>query len=283
MKTRVGYEFVYSFPQPTPMILMVTIHYSRASDLIVPDLLTTEPLATVTTFRDGFGNLCSRIVAPAGQIRIKSNSLVRDSGLLDALVPYAQQHAVQDLPEDTLIFLRGSRYCETDLLSPLAWQLFGQSQRGWPLVQTICDYVHSRITFDYQKARPTRTAWEAYSERSGVCRDFAHLAIALCRSMNIPARYCTGYLGDTGTLPPYGVPDFAAWMEVYLGGAWYIFDPRNNVPRIGRILIARGRDASDVAIATTFGPNTLESFRVWTDEVAEGNPMGSAMNSGLNV
>jgi len=283
MKTRVGYEFVYRFPQPTPMILMVAIHYSRAPDLIVPDLLTTEPLVSVTTFRDGFGNLCSRIVAPAGQIRIKSHSLVRDTGLLDPVVPYAQQHAVQDLPEDTLIFLRGSRYCETDLISPVAWQLFGHSQRGWPLVQTICDYVHNRITFDYQKARPTRTAWEAYNEQAGVCRDFAHLAIAFCRSMNIPARYCTGYLGDTGTLPPYGVPDFAAWMEVYLGGAWYIFDPRNNVPRIGRILIARGRDASDVAIATTFGPNTLESFRVWTDEIAEGNPMGSAMNSGMNV
>jgi len=283
MRIRVGYEFIYSFPQPTPMILTVSIHYSRASDIIVPDRLTTEPFVPVTTFRDGFGNLCTRIVAPAGQIRIKSTGLVRDTGLLDAVVPYAQQHAVQDLPEDTLIFLRGSRYCETDLLSPVAWQLFGQSQRGWPLVQTICDYVHNHITFDYQKARSTRTAWEAYNERTGVCRDFAHLAIAFCRCMNIPARYCTGYLGDTGTLPPYGVPDLAAWMEVYLGGAWYIFDPRNNVPRIGRVLIARGRDAADVAIATTFGPNTLESFRIWTDEVAENNASGSALNSGINV
>jgi len=238
---------------------------------------------TVSTFRDGFGNWCSRIVAPSGQIRIKSTGLVRDTGLLDVVVPYAQQHAAQDLPEETLLFLRGSRYCETDLLSPVAWQLFGQSQRGWPLVQTICDYVHNHITFDYQRARPTRTAWEAYNERSGVCRDFAHLAIAFCRCMNIPARYCTGYLGDTGTLPPYGVPDFAAWMEVYLGGAWYIFDPRNNVPRIGRVLIARGRDAADVAIATTFGPNTLESFKIWTDEVAESNSFGSAPNSGINV
>jgi transglutaminase-like putative cysteine protease len=283
MKTRVAYEFVYSLPQPTPMILMVTIHYSRASDIIVPDLLTTEPPVNVTTFRDGFGNLCSRIVAPAGQIHIKSHSLVRDSGLLDPVVPFAQQHAVQDLPEETLIFLRGSRYCETDLLSPVAWQLFSHSQRGWPLVQTICDFVHNRIQFDYQKARPTRTAWEAYNEQAGVCRDFAHLAIAFCRCMNIPARYCTGYLGDTGTLPPYGVPDFAAWMEVFLGGAWYIFDPRNNVPRIGRVLIARGRDAADVAMVTTFGPNTLESFRVWTDEIAEGNPLGTGANSGMNV
>jgi transglutaminase-like putative cysteine protease len=283
MRIRVGYEFIYSFPQPTPMILTVSIHYSRASDIIVPDHLTTDPLVPVSTFRDGFGNLCSRIVAPAGQIRIKSTGLVRDTGLLDVVVPYAQQLAVKDLPEETLVFLLGSRYCETDLLSPVAWQLFGQSQRGWPLVQTICDYVHNRITFDYQNARSTRTAWEAYNERSGVCRDFAHLAIAFCRCMNIPARYCTGYLGDTGTLPPYGVPDLAAWMEVYLGGEWYIFDPRNNVPRIGRVLIARGRDAADVAIATTFGPNTLESFKIWTDEVTESGAVIPAMKRAMNA
>jgi transglutaminase-like putative cysteine protease len=283
MRIRVGYEFIYSFPQPTPIILTVRIHYSRASDIISPDDLTTDPLVPVLTFRDGFGNLCSRIVAPAGRIRIKSTGLVRDTGLLDVVVPYAQQHAVKDLPEETLAFLLGSRYCETDLLSSVAWQLFGQSQRGWQLVQTICDYVHNRITFDYQNARSTRTAWEAYKERSGVCRDFAHLAIAFCRCMNIPARYCTGYLGDTGTLPPYGVPDLAAWMEVYLGGEWYIFDPRNNVPRIGRVLIARGRDAADVAIATTFGPNTLESFKIWTDEVSESGAVIPALKGAMNA
>jgi len=282
IRLRLGYEFVYTFPQPVPMILMVTVHYSRASDMIVPDHLTSEPVVNVTTFRDGFGNLCSRFLAPAGRIRIMSSAIVKDNGLPDVVFPYALQCTVQDLPEDVLIFLRGSRYCETDLLSPVAWQLFGHSQRGWPLVQAICDSVHNHITFDYQKARATRTAWEAYNERSGVCRDFAHLAIAFCRCMNIPARYCTGYLGDTGTLPPYGVPDFAAWMEVYLGGVWYIFDPRNNVPRIGRVLIARGRDAADVAIATTFGPNTLESFRIWTEEVEERNSFGSALISGMN-
>jgi transglutaminase-like putative cysteine protease len=283
MRIRVGYDFIYSFRQPTPMILTVSIHYSRASDIIVPDHLTTDPLVPVSTFRDGFGNLCSRIVAPAGQFRIKSTGLVRDTGLLDVVVPYALQHAVKDLPEETLVFLLGSRYCETDLLSPVAWQLFGHSQRGWPLVQSICDYVHNRITFDYQNARSTRTALEAYNERSGVCRDFAHLAIAFCRCMNIPARYCTGYLGDTGTLPPYGVPDLAAWMEVYLGGEWYIFDPRNNVPRIGRVLIARGRDAADVAIAITFGPNTLESFKIWTDEVAESGAIIPALKRAMNA
>jgi transglutaminase-like putative cysteine protease len=283
MRTSVGYELIYSLPQPTPMILMVTIHYSRAADVIVPDLLTTDPSIPFSTFRDGFGNLCTRIVAPAGRIRLRSAGLVRDTGLLDPVVPYAQQHAVQDLPEETLMFLRGSRYCETDLLSTAAWQLFGRFPRGWSLVQTICDYVHNHIKFDYLCARPTRTAWEAYNERMGVCRDFAHLAIAFCRCLNIPSRYCTGYLGDVGTLPPYGVPDFAAWMEVYLGGAWYIFDPRNNVPRIGRVLIARGRDAADVAIATTFGPNTLESFRIWTDEVAETGASGSGLNNAMNA
>jgi transglutaminase-like putative cysteine protease len=268
MRVRVGYEFVYGLPQPTPMILNVSIHYSRASDIVVPDYLTTDPSVLVSGYSDGFGNWCSRIVAPPGRVRMKGRGVVRDTGLPDGVVPSAQQHAVKDLPEETLVFLLGSRYCETDILSPVAWLLFGTSQRGWPLVQAICDYVNHRITFDYQSARPTRTAWEAYNERSGVCRDFAHLAIAFCRCMNIPARYCTGYLGDIGA-PPYGVPDVAAWIEVYIGGGWYIFDPRNNVPRIGRVLIARGRDAADVAIVTTFGPNTLESFNIWTDEITE--------------
>ena len=283
MQIRVGYEFIYNSPQPTPMILTVSIHYSRAPDIIIPDRLTTDPLVPISTYRDGFGNWCTRIVAPPGQIRLKCNGVVRDTGLADVVVHSAQQHAVENLPEETLVFLLGSRYCETDLLSPVAWQLFGQSQRGWPLVQTICDYVHNRITFDYQSARSTRTAWEAYNERSGVCRDFAHLAIAFCRCMNIPARYCTGYLGDTGTLPPYGVPDLAAWMEVFLGGEWYIFDPRNNVSRIGRVLIARGRDAADVAIATTFCPNTLDSFRIWTDEVAESGAVISPLKRAMNA
>jgi transglutaminase-like putative cysteine protease len=283
MLIRVGYEFIYSFPQPTPVILAVNIHSSRVSDLIVPDRMTTDPSVQVSAYRDNFGNWCNRILAPAGRIRISSTGLVSDTGRPDVFVPSAQQYAVQDLPEDTLVFLLGSRYCETDLLSESAWQIFGKLPRGWHLVQGICDYVHNRITFDYQRSRPTRTAWEGYNERAGVCRDFAHLAIAFCRCMNIPARYCTGYLGDTGTLPPYGVPDLAAWMEVYLGGAWYIFDPRNNVPRIGRVLIARGRDAADVAIATTFGPNTLESFKIWTDEVAENNTFGPALNSGISA
>jgi transglutaminase-like putative cysteine protease len=283
MQIRVGYEFIYNFPQPTPMILALNIHYSRASNIVVPDHMTTAPAVPLTTYRDRFGNWCTRIVAPPGRFRIKGDGMVRDSGLPDPVAASAPQHPVEDLPEETLVFLMGSRYCETDLLSDGAWQLFGATPPGWSRVQAICDYVHNLISFDYQSARCTRTAWQAYNERVGVCRDFAHLAITLCRCMNIPARYCTGYLGDMGTAPPYGVPDFAAWMEVYLGGQWYIFDPRNNVPRIGRQLIARGRDAADVAMVTTFGPSVLESFKVWTDEVPENVPASSLMTSEANA
>jgi transglutaminase-like putative cysteine protease len=269
MRIRVGYEFIYNCPQKTPMILMVNIHYSRASDIVIPDYLTTDPSVPITSYRDAFGNWCSRIVAPIGRMRLKSHAIIKDTAEPDVVVPSAQQHAVEDLPEETLVFLLGSRYCETDRLAEAAWQLFGQSPPGWTRVQAICDYVHNHITFGYEHARATKTAWEAFNEGTGVCRDYAHLAIALCRCMNIPARYCTGYLGDMGMPPPYGVMDFAAWFEVYLGGRWYTFDARNNVPRIGRVLIARGRDAVDVAIATTFGPNTLESFTVWTEEIEE--------------
>ena len=267
MKIKVGYELIYDCPQPTPMLLMLNIHYSRASDVITPDQLTTDPSVPITAYRDTFGNWCSRIVAPQGRIRIASTGVVSDSGLPDAVLPGARQHRVEDLPEDALVFLLGSRYCETDRLSETAWSLFGQMQPGWGLVQAICDFVHNHITFDYQQARATRTAWEAYNERVGVCRDYAHLAVALCRCMNIPARYCTGYLGDIGMPPPYGPMDFAGWFEAYLENAWHTFDARNNIPRIGRVLIARGRDATDVAISNTFGPNTLISFKVWTDEV----------------
>ncbi|MDX6445616.1 MAG: hypothetical protein QOH71_2690 [Blastocatellia bacterium] len=272
MKIHVAYELIYNCPQPTPMILVLNVHYSRASDIVTSDYLTTDPSIPITAYRDVFGNWCSRIVAPIGRIRLKSSVVVRDTGEPDPVVTAAQQHAIEDLPEESLVYLMGSRYCETDRLSDVAWQLFGQSPPGWARVQAICDYVHNQITFDYENARSTRTAWEAFHERTGVCRDFAHLAIAFCRCMNIPARYCTGYLSDIGIPPPYGVMDFAAWFEAYIGGRWYTFDPRNNVPRIGRVLIARGRDAVDVAISTAFGPNTLEGFKVWTDEIAEGVP-----------
>jgi transglutaminase-like putative cysteine protease len=267
MQIQVGYELIYDCPQATPMLLMLNVHHSRAADIVVPDRLTTDPMVPLRTYRDGFGNWCSRIVAPAGRIRITSTAVVEDSGQPDPVTTWAAQHEVQDLPEDVLVFLLGSRYCETDHLSETAWRLFGHTPLGWARVQAICDFVHAHIAFDYADARPTRTAWEAFNERRGVCRDFAHLAVALCRCMNIPARYCTGYLSDIGVPPPYGPADFAGWFEAYLGGAWHIFDPRNNTPRMGRILIARGRDAVDVPISNTFGPNMLLGFRVWTDEI----------------
>ncbi len=274
MQIRVGYELIYQCMQPTPMLLMVNVHHSRAADIVVPDHLTTDPPVPLSAYHDRFGNWCNRIVAPSGRIRIAGTGVVNDSGLPDPVVTGAVQHMVQDLPQEVLVFLLGSRYCETDQLSETAWRLFGHTPLGWARVQAICDFVHAHIRFDYADARPTRTAWEAFNERRGVCRDFAHLAVALCRCLNIPARYCTGYLGDIGMPPPYGPMDFAGWFEAYLGGAWHTFDPRHNMPRIGRILIARGRDAVDVAISTTFGPNTLLSFKVWTDEIAAADSSG---------
>lgn len=269
VKLRTGYELIYSFPQPTPIILVVNIHPSRVSDLVVPDCLTTEPTILMTGYHDAFGNWCNRGLAPAGRLRLTTDAVVNDNNQPDEVIPDAWQDPVQSLPAETLVFLLGSRYCETDLLSRTAWQLFGDIPPGYPRVQAICDYVHNHIAFNYQNSSATRSAAEAFHERTGVCRDYVHLAITFCRCLNIPARYCTGYLSDLGMLPPFCVGDFAAWFEAWIGGRWQIFDPRNNVPRRGRILIARGRDACDVAITTTFGPNTLESFRVWTDEIAD--------------
>jgi transglutaminase-like putative cysteine protease len=268
MLIAVGYELDYLLPQPTPMILALSIHYSRVSDLVRPDHMVTHPAVPVRAYRDGFGNWCSRLVAPAGEFRISSQAVIHDSGLTEAPVPDAEQHAVDALPEETLVFLLNSRYCETDRLLESAWNLFAHTPPGWARVQTICDFVHQHITFGYEFASPHKTAWEVFVDRRGVCRDYAHLAIALCRAMNIPARYCTGYLGDFGVPPPHGTMDFAGWFEAFLGGQWHTFDARNNVPRIGRVLLARGRDAADVAISTTFGPNTLRRFVVRTDEAA---------------
>jgi transglutaminase-like putative cysteine protease len=195
---------------------------------------------------------------------------VNDTGQPDVVVSEAYQHAVEDLPDEALMFLLASRYCETDRLSEIAWSLFGKTPLGWGRVQAICDFVHQHIAFGYEHARASRTAWEVFCDRTGVCRDYAQLAVAFCRCMNIPARYCTSYLGDIG-VPVLDAPmDFSAWFEAYIGGEWYTFDARNNIPRIGRVLIARGRDAGDVAISTTFGHNTLSRFTVWTEEVAQG-------------
>lgn len=268
MQIRLGYELIYECPQPTPMILTLNIHFTRVSDLVIVDHIITSPPTPISGYRDGFGNWCSRIVARPGDLRISTDALINDCGRPDAVGHFATtQCAVENLPTDTLVYLLGSRYCETDRLSETALALFGQTPPGWPRVQAICDFVHRHLTFGYEHARVTKTALEAFHERRGVCRDYAHLAITFCRCMNIPARYCTGYLGDIG-VPASPLPmDFSAWFEAYLGGRWYIFDPRHNIPRVGRVLIAQGRDAADVSLSTAFGPNVLKSFKVWTDEV----------------
>ncbi|MGG5818919.1 transglutaminase-like domain-containing protein [Falsiroseomonas sp. HW251] len=262
-----GCEITYDCPQPTPMLLVVSPHASRLPDLVGEHEVSFAPAIPARHYVDGFGNCCTRIVAPVGRLVISTRLLKRDSGMPDALSPLARQRPVESLPDEMLTFLLGSHYCDTDRLAEAAWALFGQGPTGWARVQAICDFVHDRIGFGYEHARPTRTASEAFDERRGVCRDYAHLAVTLCRCVNIPARYCTGYLGDIGVPPPHGPMDFAAWFEAFLDDRWHTFDARNNTPRIGRILMARGRDATDVAIATTFGPCTLSGFRVFTDEV----------------
>jgi transglutaminase-like putative cysteine protease len=269
MKIRCGYEISYDVGQPSPMLLCLNIHPDRTGDLESPDEIRFSRPVHRTDYRDMFGNRCLRIKAEPGPLVISNEFVVRDSGRVDDVAPDAIQHAVEDLPPETLVYLLGSRYCETDRLADTAWSLFGHLPKGWPLVQAIVDYAHHRITFGYQFARPTKTAFEAHQEREGVCRDFAHLAVTLCRCMNVPARYATGYLGDIG-VPPVDAPmDFSAWFEVYLGNRWYTFDARHNVPRIGRVVMARGRDATDVAIVTSFGNCVLQGFKVLTDEVPE--------------
>ena len=267
MHIRAGYDIVYDCPNPTPIMLLLSVRPERLADLVTPQILTIEPAVSTHDFRDGFGNICTRIVAPGGPIRFTSDFIIADPGIPDVQSPDAAQHSVGDLPDEVLPFLLGSRYCETDRLANSAWGLFGHIPPGWGRVEAIVDWVHHRITFGYPHARNTRTAAEAFDEGLGVCRDFAHLAVTLCRCMNIPARYCTGYLGDIGIEPIPGPMDFSAWFEVYLGGAWHAFDARHNKPRIGRVLMAIGRDATDTAISTSFGPAFLNRFDVIAEEV----------------
>ena len=267
MRIHAGYDIAFDCSQPTPMLLQIAVHPSRTKDMLTPGIINFQPPIPLTTYHDGFGNCCTRIVAPAGRLTISTRFDIQDSGVPDPTFPDAMEHLVQDLPDDVLVYLLGSRYCDTDRLTDIAWSLFGTTKPGWTRVQAICDFVHQRIKFNYMDASVTRTAWDGYQEQIGVCRDYAHLAIALTRCMNIPARYCTGYLGDMGTPPPYADGDFSAWFEAYLSGEWHTFDARFNVPRIGRVLIARGRDATDCAISTTFGKTRLAGFTVITDEV----------------
>lgn len=268
MKIRTGYSIGYETFGSTPMTLMLSVHPSRVGDLLTPETMVVDPPVPTHRHLDSFGNVCTRILAPPGRITVSADFLITDSGEPDAYHPEARQHPVQDLPDEVMPFLLGSRYCDTDRLSNIAWSVFGTTPEGWARVQAVCDFVHDHIAFNYQEADATRTAFEGYSQARGVCRDYAHLAIAFCRCLNIPARYCTGYLGDIG-FPPTPPGDFSAWFEAYLDGAWHTFDARNNVRRIGRIVIARGRDATDVAISTSFNTALLVHFDVHTDEVPD--------------
>lgn len=268
MRIRLGCEMRYAFPYPVPMVVMLNVHPSRTAALEGPDAVRTSPHAPVETYRDSFGNLCGRLIAPAGAFTIGTDVVIADDGGADPAAWDAGPHAVEELPPETILFLLPSRYCESDLLADEAWRLFGHVPPGWGRVQAVCDFVHAHVTFGYEFAHRDRTAADAYAGGRGVCRDFTHLAVAFCRALNLPTRYCTGYVSFIGEPEPHPAGDFAAWMEVFLGGRWHVFDPRNNAPRIGRVMVAYGRDAADVPLTHTFGPNPLVGFRVWADAVA---------------
>ncbi len=267
MLIRYGYKVTIETDAPLPLITQMSARPERQLDLRGVEAFSTDPGVRFSTYLDGFGNLCRRMTAPAGSFTLQSDALIADSGLPDPICQDAQEMPVESLPDEVLFYLMGSRYCDTDLVSQAAWDLFGHLEPGWGRVQQIVDWVHGHITFNYGDADATRTARNALDQRKGVCRDFAHLAIALCRSLNIPARYINGHLGDIGVPPVDDPMDFAAWMQVYLSGRWWTFDPRNNARRIGRIVIGHGRDAADVSLITSFGPHRLTGFTVWTDEV----------------
>jgi transglutaminase-like putative cysteine protease len=267
MLIRIGFDLTFNIPAPVPMILMLYTHPSRSGSLSAPERIQVNPVVPISTFTDEFGNRCGRMFAPAGELRLWHETLIRDSGLADPIHPDAMQWDVHALPPETIRFLYASRYCETDNLSNIAWNLFGNTPPGWQRVQAVCDWVHNNVQFGYPFARANKTAFDVYQDRRGVCRDFSHLLITFLRCLNIPARYVTGYLGDIGVPINPEPMDFSAWTEVFLDGRWYTFDARHNHPRIGRIVMARGRDAVDVAITTSFGPAQLTQFLVTTDEM----------------
>jgi transglutaminase-like putative cysteine protease len=267
MRIKIGYELSFSVASPTPVMLALFTHPSRVNDLEQPEFLSVSPEVPVYTFIDCFGNKLGRVMMPPGQFVLRYDNVCRDSGMPDEFNWNAEQHALNDLPPETLQFLLGSRYCEVERFLDMGWELFGRTPPGWPRVQAVIDWAHNHIKFGYAYARSTKTAWEALQERHGVCRDFQHLSIAMLRALNIPARYATGYLGDIGVPISPAPMDFSAWLEVYLGGRWWTMDARHNKPRIGRVLMARGRDAVDVALTTSFGPASLTSFQVFTEEL----------------
>jgi transglutaminase-like putative cysteine protease len=269
MLIRLGYDIVFGIPREVAIVALLNVHPSRLGDLREPDRLTLDPAVPIDCYHDTFGNFCCRFLAPQGQLRLRNSTLIQGSGEPDPMSPEAREVPVQNLPYDVLRYLLNSRYCEVDRMSNIASELFGGITPGWNRVQAVCDWVHSKVRFGYEFANPTRTALDVFTDRRGVCRDFQHLAVTMCRALNIPARYVTGYLGDIG-VPPTGTPmDFSAWFEAYLEDRWWTFDARNNQPRIGRVLMAVGRDASDVAITTSFGTANLLQFTVVTDEVPQ--------------
>ena len=261
-----GCEIAITVSKATPLICLLDIHPQRRRDIVSELPFRTEPTLPTLTHFDSFGNYCQRLIAPAGDITLRLDGTIMDSGRPDAIALDAREVPVERLPDETLTFLLGSRYCETDRLSQIAWDYFGALPGGWSRAQAICNFVHGHLAFGYEHARATRSALEAFDERVGVCRDFAHLMIALCRCLNIPARYVNGYLGDIGVPPDPAPMDFSAWVEVYLEGGWHTFDPRHNARRTGRIVVARGRDATDVPLINSFGPHILRSFKVWAGE-----------------
>ena len=268
MFIRIGHELIFDLKAPVAMSLLLDLAPDRVADLRAYKSCV-EPNVPLHQFTDTFGNTCTRLHAPAGKIRLWADGVVEMTDAPDPIVESAEQHPVEELPDECLQFLFNSRYCEVDKLVPLAWDLFGHTPLGWARVQAICEWVHSKVTFGYAYARPTKSASDVVIERLGVCRDFAHTALTLCRCMNIPARYATGYLGDIGVPPSTSAMDFSGWFEVYLGGKWHTFDARHNARRVGRIVMARGRDATDCALTTSYGSAPLVGFKVWTDEVTE--------------
>ena len=268
MIIRAGYTIAFECSAATPMLLHLNVYPSRASDLLSPDVVRTKPNIPTSAYLDLFGNRVTRVQSPPGVVTFHNDFTIRDSGLPDEAPLDAPLTPIAKLPSGVLVYLLASRYCDSDVLSDFAWSQFAGIGGGAVLVRAICDFVHNRIRFDYAMANPQRTASDALREGVGVCRDFAHLAVALCRCMNVPARYCTGYLGDIGVPPDPAPMDFSAWFEVFLNGAWYTFDARHNTPRIGQIVMARGRDAADVAISTAFGQPILKRFQVITFEQA---------------
>jgi transglutaminase-like putative cysteine protease len=275
-----GFDIALRLESEATVLFYLKLHPSRFHDLVSPEHFEIHPQYEFDEFLDNYGNRCGRVHCKPGTVRFTNRGIIRDSGELDPIDPNAQQEEIFKLPAEAMAYLLPSRYCESDSeLASFAWEKFGSKQIGSERVQAICDFVHQHVEFDYAKARSNRTALETFHERVGVCRDLTHLAITLCRCLNIPARYVNGYLGDIGVPPaPYPM-DFSAWMEVYLGGRWFSFDPRHNCRRIGRTLIARGRDACDVPLTISFGKHTLEAFSVVTEEVAEEVESPSSPNS----